>query len=191
MTRELIGSINTSAFVGTNSENGANFCGPRRSGGILVIVSRRPLRSRLAPNQLLQRGHTTAFCPTGIPNCLRKTKPETATSIRKLSPRPRMLPMGRSNLDGCRDSLPGPTMWTHRVAVAYCGVQCAWIVKRPCSKQIWYATKSPKLRLSKPEASAKRWENFLRPVPTMVNAEAMLIVISIMPAMVPTPNTSR
>ncbi len=41
-----------------------------------MIVSRRPLRSRLAPNQLLQRGHTTAFCPTGIPNCLRKTKPE-------------------------------------------------------------------------------------------------------------------
>ena len=71
-----------------------------------MIVSRRPLRSRLTANQLLQRGHTTAFCQTGIPNCLRKTKPETATSIRKLSPRPRMLPMGRPNLDGCRDSLP-------------------------------------------------------------------------------------
>ncbi len=71
-----------------------------------MIVSRRPLRSRLAPNQLLQHGHTTAFCQTGIPNCLRKTKPETATSIRKLSPRPRMIPIGRPNhvepSSGCR-----------------------------------------------------------------------------------------
>ena len=156
-----------------------------------MIVSRRPLRSRLAPNQLLQHGHTTAFCQTGIPNCLRKTKPETANSIRKLSPRPRMIPKDRPNLDGCRDSLPAAPMWSHRLAVPYCGVQWAWVVKKPCSKQIWYATRSPKLRLSKPEASAKRWENSLRPVPTKVNAEAMLIVISVMPAMVPTPNTSR
>ena len=45
--------------------------------------------------------------------------------------------------------------------------------------------------LSTDRANASRRENFSRPLPIIVNAEAMLIVISIMPAIVPTPKTNR
>jgi hypothetical protein len=40
-------SLITSAFVGTNPENAANFCISRRSGGISAIVSGRLPRKRL------------------------------------------------------------------------------------------------------------------------------------------------
>ena len=74
---------------------------------------------------------------------------------------------------------------------SYCGVHRAWIVKRPLTTQIWYATTRPKARLSSPDAIPSLRETLERLPATILSVEAILIVIVIIPAMVPTPNTRR